>query len=152
MFTCTVWEEMSTNAWWWIRIILTLGGRVFPCRYNFGAVNPTWYLSLCRNQVTLFSIRGSEFKGHVIPSKHCSCKGFGICNLFSILNIFLLHADTIDNIYRRLNSLRELKECQFPSFSIKIQKQFIHHLKSIFYPELQRFPPFPNIDHVHSSK
>ena len=74
---------------------------MFPYRYNFGAVGPISYLSLRRKQVTLCSIRGSEFKAYVIPSKHCSCKGFRICNIFRILNNFLLHANTID-IYSRL--------------------------------------------------
>ena len=29
---------------------LDAGGRVFPYKYNFSAVGPTWYLSLRRNQ------------------------------------------------------------------------------------------------------
>ena len=44
-------------------------------------------LSFRQNQETLLSIRGSEFKAYVIPSKHYSCKGYRISNIFGALNI-----------------------------------------------------------------
>ena len=56
---------------------------------------------------------------------------------------FLLHTDTINNIYRRLNSFRELYGCQFPIFFNKNTKPIHPSFKEHILSRTAMISPIP---------